>query len=155
MEYNYKKLKIKSQNSILLTLLTFELRFMFSPEFTITNQILKNIGTIEACREVIKHAPLLPYYEKKFQNEALVRSVHYGTHIEGNELDLTQAEKVVMGQSVVARERDIQEVINYRKVIEYIEQWGMGGREKKNLTEELLLYLHRLTVKNILPDETC
>jgi Fic family protein len=128
---------------------------MFSPKFTITNAILKNIGIIEACREVIKHAPLLPYYEKKFQNEALVRSVHYGTHIEGNELDLSQAEKVVMGQAVIARERDIQEVINYRKVIEYIDEWGGERKERKQFTEHLILYLHKLTVEKILPSETC
>ncbi len=127
---------------------------MYTPKFTITNNILRNIGIIEACREVIRHAPLLPYYEKKFQNEALIRSVHYGTHIEGNELDLSQAERVVLGQSVVARERDIQEVINYRKVIEYIGKWRSESKEKK-ITEDLLLYLHKLTVEKILPPETC
>ena len=93
---------------------------MYSPKFTISNKILKNIGIIEASREVIDHAPLLPYYEKEFRKDALIRSVHYGTHIEGNELNLSQAEKVMMGQEVVARDRDIQEVINYRKAIEFI-----------------------------------
>jgi len=129
---------------------------MYSPHFTITNKILKNIGTIEAAREVIKHAPLLPFYEKKFQNEALVRSVHYGTHIEGNELNLSQAEKVVMGQAVVARERDIQEVINYRKVMDYIGEWGklVGAGVRQEINEELIFYLHKVTVEKILPEET-
>ena len=71
---------------------------MFEPKFYITNKILKNIGIIEAAREVITHAPLLPYYEKEFRKEALVRSVHYGTHIEGNELNINQAEKVLDGR---------------------------------------------------------
>lgn len=124
---------------------------MYSPRYTITNQILKYIGTIEACKEVIDHAPLLPYFEKKFQEDALIRTVHYGTHIEGNELDLSQAERVVMGQSVIARERDIQEVINYRKVIEKIESLGS---EKGIITENLLKELHKLTVFKILPEET-
>lgn len=125
---------------------------MYKPNYTITNKILKYIGTIEASKEVIDHAPLLPYFEKKFQEDALVRTVHYGTHIEGNELNLSQAEKVVMGQNIIARERDIQEVINYRKVIEYIEEWGI---EKNNveITEELLRHLHQLTVAKILPPE--
>src|SRR5947209_638476 len=103
---------------------------MYQPKYTITNKVLKNIGLIEAAKEVIGHAPLLPYYEKKFQEDALVRSVHYGTHIEGNELDLSQAEKVVMGQHVIARERDIQEVINYRKVIEYIGEEGIENNQR-------------------------
>lgn len=107
---------------------------------------------VEACKEVIDHAPLLPYYEKKFQDDALVRMVHYGTHIEGNELDLSQAERVVMGQNVIARERDIQEVLNYRKVVEYLDEWA--GEEKKEVTEALLQHLHHLTVAKILPAET-
>lgn len=123
---------------------------MYSPTYSITNTILKNIGTIEACREVIRHAPLLPYYEKKFQNEALVRSVHYGTHIEGNELNLSQAERVVMGQQVVARERDIQEVLNYRKAMDYI-----GEHPKHEISDWLILHLHKLTVEKILPSEQC
>ena len=30
---------------------------MYSPNYTITNKILKNIGTIEASKEVIDNAP--------------------------------------------------------------------------------------------------
>lgn len=126
---------------------------MYQPNYAITNKILKNIGLIEAAREVIDHAPLLPYYEKKFQEDALVRSVHYGTHIEGNELDLSQAEKVVMGQHVIARERDIQEVLNYRKVIEFIGEEGIDNGQKL-ITDDLMAHLHKLTVAKLLPEET-
>ena len=108
---------------------------MYKPLFTITNAILRNIGMIEAAREVIQHAPLLPYYEKKFQTEALVRTVHHGTHIEGNELDLSQAEKVVLGQQVVARERDIQEVINYRNVMEYVDEFKIPIRQAQGKSD--------------------
>src|SRR6266550_6205554 len=100
---------------------------MYDPKYTINNTILRNIGIIEACREVINHAPLLPYYEKEFQKDAMVRIVHHGTHIEGNELNLDQAEKVIEGQEVVARARDIQEVINYRRVMEFL-----GGLKSEN-----------------------
>jgi len=125
---------------------------MYSPKFDITNKILKNIGIIEASREVIDHAPLLPYYEKQFKNDAMVRTVHFGTHIEGNELNLDQAEKVLSGQDVVARERDIQEVINYRKAMEFLEEI----REKKQeISEELIKKLHKITVNKILPVEKC
>lgn len=123
---------------------------MYLPKYIITNTVLRNIGIIEACREVIKHAPLLPYYEKKFQNEALIRSVHYGTHIEGNELNLSQAERIVMGQQVIARARDVQEVLNYRRVMEYI-----GGNPKHEISDWLVLHLHKLTVDRILPIDQC
>ncbi len=124
---------------------------MYTPQFKITNTILTNIGIIEAAREVINRAPLLPYYEKKFQEDALVRTVHYGTHIEGNELDLTQAEKVVQGQTIIARERDIQEVINYRKVMEYLDEIDTSS---KPLDESLIKHMHTLVVEHVIPEET-
>jgi len=125
---------------------------MYNPKYTITNAILKYVGIIEAAKEVIDHAPLLPYYEKKFQHEAIVRSVHYGTHIEGNELDFRQAEKVMAGHEVVARERDVQEVINYRRAMEFIGTAKVVDR-KVPVDEELIRKLHRLTVEKILPPE--
>lgn len=128
---------------------------MYNPNYIITNKILKNIGTIEASKEVIDKAPLLPFYEKKFQSEALVRSAYHGTHLEGNELNLSQAERVVMGQHVIARERDIQEVINYRRVMEYIGSIGVRSNAgiKEEISEEMILKIHHLTVDKILPEE--
>jgi len=125
---------------------------MYNPKFIITNKILKNIGVIEASREVIDHAPLLPYYEKQFRQDALIRTVHYGTHIEGNELNLDQAEKVLTGQGVVARDRDIQEVINYRKAMEFLEEIREKGQ---GVSEEVIKKLHKITVNKILPIEKC
>lgn len=122
---------------------------MYTPKFTINNAILKNIGIIEAAREVIDHAPLLPYYEKEFQKDAMVRSVHHGTHIEGNELNLDQAERVIAGQEVVARQRDIQEVINYRRVTEYLGEL----KGDIHMDEEFIRKLHKMTVEKILPPE--
>ncbi len=90
---------------------------MYQPKFSISNKILKNIGQIEAAKEVIENAPLVPYYEKQFQSDAIVRTVHHGTHIEGNDLSLDQTRKVLEGKEIVGRERDIQEVINYRNVM--------------------------------------
>jgi Fic family protein len=127
---------------------------MYSPKYQITNKILKNISNIEASREIIDHAPLLPYFEKEFRDEAMVRSVHYGTHIEGNELNLSEAEKVLQGMQISARDRDIQEVINYRKVIEYIGQTNLI-KSSAEITEEIILQIHKLTVDKILTPEQC
>lgn len=129
---------------------------MYSPNYTITNTILRNIGIIEAAREVIDHAPLLPYYEKEFQKDAMVRAVHHGTHIEGNELNIDQAEKVIDGKDVVGRQRDIQEVINYRKVMEYIgEIRNIEAKHEFKIEELFIKYLHKLTVDRILDPDRC
>ncbi|HZJ18122.1 MAG TPA: Fic family protein [Patescibacteria group bacterium] len=127
---------------------------MFTPKFTITNKILKNIGSIEASKEVIDHAPLLPYYEKEFRKDAMVRSVHHGTHMEGNELNLSQAERVLEGQDIPARERDVQEVINYREVMEYVEKTQVLDT-KTGTVEDVIKQIHKLTVDKILAPEKC
>lgn len=124
---------------------------MFNPSFNITNRILTSISKIEAAEEVIKHAPLLPLWEKQFKEDAIVRSVYHGTHIEGNMLAKDEAKDVLLGKDVIGRPRDIQEIINYRKVIEYIEDEAQKKIDK--ITEPLIKRLHKIVVQNILPDD--
>lgn len=121
---------------------------MYSPSYSITNKILKNIGIIEAAKEVIENSPLVPAWEAKFREEALVRTVHHGTHIEGNELNFTEAEKVLAGHKIVGRDRDIQEVLNYRNVLKFI-----GEYDKADITEETIKHVHALIVNKLMSDE--
>ena len=139
---------------------------MYQPKFTISNGILKHVGTIEAAKEVVENAPLVPAYEADFRADALVRTVHFGTALEGNALSKTEAERLVAVHSphddasraaqkadVNARERDIQEVINYRNVIAYIEKIGKGGKGKeKQYQKKELKKIHRLTTERILEE---
>lgn len=118
---------------------------MYTPKFTITNKILTNIGRVEASREIIENAPLVPAYEAKFRDEAIIRTVHHGTHIEGNELDTGDVKAVLAGREVDGRDRDVQEVLNYRRVLAYID------RRSKQISEKDLLSIHKLTVDKILP----
>ncbi|MCA9371597.1 Fic family protein [Candidatus Woesebacteria bacterium] len=124
---------------------------MFSPQFSISNKILSHIATIEAVEEVIKHAPILPLWEKKFREDAIVRSVHHGTHIEGNMLEKDEAKNVLMGKDVMARSRDIQEVINYRRVIDFIDE--EAKRKIVSYSEKFISRLHTIIVDKILSPE--
>lgn len=130
---------------------------MYTPKYVITNKLLKEIGMIDACREVVNNSPLVPAWEMKFREEAIIRTVHFGTHLEGNELNFTEASKVVRGIEVKARQRDVQEVINYRNVSKLIEEVGVSARQgaKINLTESTIKKLHKMTVERILPKEQC
>ena len=123
---------------------------MYQPKFSISNKILKNIGQIEAAKEVIENAPLVPYYEKQFQSDAIVRTVHHGTHIEGNDLSLDQTRKVLEGKEIVGRERDIQEVINYRNVMKLLDELKekRGGYTASDLTD-----FHKETVNKLVSSE--
>jgi len=124
---------------------------MFDPKYSITNKMLMDISRIEAVEEVIKHAPILPLWEKKFKEDAIVRTVHHGTHIEGNQLMKEEAKDVLMGKDIIARLRDIQEVINYRKLLNHIDEEAKKQIEK--FTEALLKKMHRLVVDGILQEE--
>lgn len=167
---------------------------MFSPRFTISQKILRQIGQIEGAREVILSAPLVPAWEAKFREEAIIRTVHHGTHLEGNELNYSEAAKVVAATpesgatpaqvvsstGIVGRERDIQEVINYRAVLRFIEEYqefqrdllketGEKGdhrdkgekreeikhKEMLGIPEQVVKHLHKLTVEKIFPPEKC
>ncbi len=124
---------------------------MFIPSFNITNKILNNIAKIEAAEEVIRHAPLLPLWEKEFKQDAIVRAVYHGTHLEGNLLQKNDAKDLLEGKEVIGRPRDIQEIINYRKVIEFIDEEAKRNIDK--ITEQLIKKLHRIIVEKILPSD--
>lgn len=123
---------------------------MYSPKYIISNKILKNVGQVEASKEVIENAPLVPSYEKQFQNDAIAKTIHHGTHIEGNELNLVQTKKILEGQEVYGRPRDIQEVINYRNVMTLLDELSF---KRGDLTSEILLDIHRATVEKIVSNE--
>ena len=126
---------------------------MYSPKFIINSKILKQIGRIEAAKEVIESAPLVPAYEAKFRQEAIIRTVHHGTHIEGNDLDSGEVAAVLEGEEVVGRDRDVQEVLNYREVLKYIDKSKSKGKGESRVAEKDILKIHQLTVEKVLPKE--
>ena len=127
---------------------------MYTPQFTITNEILANIGLIEAAKEVIENAPLIPVYEARFVKDAVLRTIHHGTHLEGNDLSLDEVKKTIEGEQIVARERDIQEVINYRNVLNYIEEQERRPAEKEKYIQSMLKKIHELTCQRLLEEDT-
>src|SRR3989344_2028765 len=112
---------------------------MYNPTFIITNKILKDIGKIEASKEIIENAPLVPAYEAKFRQEAVIRTVHHGTHIEGNPLDSGEVRDVLEGIEIAAKDRDIQEILNYRNVLKFIDKIPNSKLQIPKVTEKDLL----------------
>lgn len=135
---------------------------MFKPNFTITHNLLTYISRIEASKALIDNAALVPAWEAKFRDDAFTRTVHYGTKIEGNDLTQEQAEQLIRVDAgtdsqaaaqkagIVARERDIQEVINYRQVIQWINQWQQFVPDPSTLSEDILKTLHSLTMQRLI-----
>jgi Fic family protein len=125
---------------------------VYTPKFTITNDTLANIGLVEAAKEVIENAPLIPVYESRFKKDALLRTVHHGTHIEGNDLTLSEVRKAIEGESFVARERDIQEVINYRNVLKYIDGLERKLSKSPRYNQTMVKEINRLACERIITD---
>lgn len=135
---------------------------MYQPKFTITNNLLTYISSIESAKAIIDTAALVPAWEARFRDEAMTRMVHYGTKIEGNDLTEEQAQKLLQIEQyssssdaanragIVARERDVQEVINYRNVVQWIDQWETTTNKKNRLSIETLKTLHSLTMERLL-----
>ena len=138
----------------------------YTPKYQITNKILHLVGTVDAAREVITSAPLVPAWERNFQNQAKVRTIHHGTHLEGNNLNLDEVEDVINPSSSILdpgasplRDRDIQEVINYRSVMDYLDSIAQktkilnleSGISHTPLTPAILEEIHRLTLNQLLP----
>lgn len=123
---------------------------MYSPKYVISNKILRNIGVCEAGKEVIENAPLIPSFAKEFASDAQVRTIHHGTHIEGNDLTLIQTKRILEGQEVYARARDIQEVVNYRNVMTLLDELAAkrGGYDTNMLKD-----IHKATVDRIVTPE--
>ncbi len=137
---------------------------MYQPVFQITHNLLTYIASIEASKAIIDSAPLVPAWEAKFRDEALTRTVHFGTKIEGNDLSEEQAKQVIHFKGefdnkdfsektgVVARERDIQEVINYRNVLLWIDQQKALER-KPEFNLATLHTLHSLTMNGLIEED--
>ncbi len=137
---------------------------MYTPNFSITNNLLTYISRIEAAKAVIDQAALVPAWEAKFRDEAFTRTVHFGTKIEGNDLTEEQAQQVVRLDDVsdttemirrtglMARERDVQEVINYRNVINWIDSQRHPDIAQIYTTDTLFT-IHKLTVLRVIEEK--
>lgn len=139
---------------------------MFTPKFTITNKILQNISAIEIAKEVVDYLVVAPEWEAKFKEDALIRACYHGTHLETNELSINQVEKIVKEDpgrdekaesvakkiEIVAKEKDIQEVINYRNALRFIDQLTRLTRKAgvDTIGEKEFLQLHSLAMEKIL-----
>lgn len=124
---------------------------MFKPNFRRTDLLIEMIARIEVARDRILRAPIVPRWEAELRHEALVRSAHHSTSIEGNPLSLEEVTDLLAGRDVLAHARDKQEVLNYADVLRYIGRHFLG--QERSVTEETILRLHALVVRDILPPE--
>lgn len=122
---------------------------MYQPIYAITHKLLRSINRIVEAHALIVNASLKPRWEANLKYRALVKSVHSSTHLEGNPLTEQEVDQVLRGEKPKRefRKRDIQEVKNYREVLQYISDTYKDP--KLVIDENTILHLHKLCVKDI------
>ena len=63
--------------------------------YYISNKILSSIQQIYSVWSVIENASIVPEWEQKLLKKARVRSGVFSTRIEGSQISLEQAEKIL------------------------------------------------------------
>jgi Fic family protein len=119
---------------------------MFKPKFRYTDKIVNNLTQIAVAREVILNSPLIPKWEVTLRREAIIRSAHSSTAIEGNRLSLDQVSDLAHGREVMATRKDKQEVLNYLTVLESIDKLTDG----KSITKKNILDIHKMITQETL-----
>jgi Fic family protein len=119
---------------------------MYKPNFRYTHKIVNNLTAIAAARTVILNAPLIPKWEVSLRREALLRSAHSSTAIEGNPLTLEQVTDLAAGRDIMVRRKDKQEVLNYLEALDKIPAFA----ERTPFAIADLLELHKLVAKDTL-----
>ncbi|CEG11837.1 conserved hypothetical protein [groundwater metagenome] len=115
---------------------------MYNPKYEISNKLLNCLNRISAAHNLITNAPLIPKWESKLREDARIKSAHFSTRIEGNTLTLDEVRDLFDGKEVYAKPRDKQEVVNYRKVLEFVD-----GEPEISL--ETMKEINRITLEKI------
>ncbi len=122
---------------------------MYSPKYSIDSDMLNAISEIAEIKVVVERSKVLPMSELELKRQALIRMVHTSTSIEGNKLAQYQVDKVLSGASISGDEQSIKEVKNYQDAIRQVENLAS---KKTRLTLDLILKLHKITMKDLVDD---
>jgi len=119
---------------------------MYNPNFLYTNKIVKNLTLIAEARTIILNSPLIPKWEISLRKEALIRSAHSSTSIEGNPLSLEEVGALAKGRDIMARRKDKQEVLNYLEALERMPELA----KRTPFTPRDLLEVHKIVTTETL-----
>ena len=118
---------------------------MYIPNFTYTNKTINNIAEIELSRGIILNTSITPKINSYLKINAIIKSTHASTAIEGNTLTIAEVNKILDRPEVIENKEE-QEVLNYLNVLNGIERYHENGK----ITEELLFEMNSEIIKSTL-----
>lgn len=119
---------------------------MFTPIYTISDQILSQLSQIAEIKALVERSILLPQREVFLRRAAVIKMAHTSTSIEGNQLQEYQVAQVVEGKPVHAEERQIKEVKNYLVALREIDKLADS---KQSFNKQDILSIHRVIVDGL------
>lgn len=117
---------------------------MFEPQFKYTDKIVKYIAQIASAKEIISNAKIIPLYDTKLKHDALIKSSHYSTSIEGNPLNLEEVKTLINNNQKPTTKAE-QEVLNYFNVLNNLNKYS-----DKIITKNTILSVHKDLTKDLL-----
>lgn len=114
---------------------------MFKPLYSISNKLVSILENIAALKNMIENSSKQLKWLPKLNKEALIKTIHSSTAIEGNPLNEKEVELVISGSSIgYQSKRAEQEIINYLEALKFMEKYS----EIKSITEKDVLKLHSI-----------
>ena len=117
---------------------------MFEPQFKYTDKIVKYIAQIASAKEIISNAKIIPLYDTKLKQDALIKSSHYSTSIEGNPLNLEEVKTLINNNQEPTTKAE-QEVLNYFNVLNNLNKYS-----DEIITKNTILSVHKDLTKDLL-----
>ncbi|NJM58736.1 MAG: Fic family protein [Synechococcales cyanobacterium RU_4_20] len=114
----------------------------FTPRFSYTHATVQQLGKIEAAKSVINLLPLPPDTSLRLRHDALQRSTHSSTQIEGNPLSEADVRRAIAAGDRRGTKAE-QEVRNYWRALNRVEEFA---ETYAPITEKFIRELHRIVI---------
>lgn len=102
---------------------------------------------IERARGFLEAARLSEDWVRGMSAEALIKEAHHTTHIEGTQLSLDQATRLLRGEDVPdADPNDVRELLNYRSAFAFVSESLAQGDP---ITERFIRGIHHKLVEGV------
>jgi Fic family protein len=123
----------------------------YSPRFSITHGLVRNLEDIAALREMMLAATVQVTWVPALQKDSRVRNAHSSTAIEGNPLTFEQVRAIEEGRELPAvADRSKREILNYFAGLRFIEK----NLKRASLTHNDILKLHMVIAGGVMDQGT-
>ena len=94
---------------------------MFSPKFSVSFDIKYNLVEIDRLKYRIERMLIMPKHEEWLRREAFIRTAYSSTMIENATITEDEMEHAVKPSLVASVPKERQDVVNYRKALEFVD----------------------------------